>query len=38
MKAEYILMFVGTPVTLLLMGLATFIVIRLDKPKVKRKP
>ena len=38
MRPEYILMFVGTPVTLLLMGVATFIVIRLDRPKEKRKP
>ncbi len=38
MRPEYLWMFVGTPVTMLLMGIGTFIIIHLDeRPKKKRK-
>ena len=38
MKSELIWMFVGAPVTALLMGVGTFVIIHLDeRPKKKRK-
>ena len=39
MRPEYIGLFVGLPLTVLAMGIGTFVIIWLDeRPKKKRKP
>ena len=37
MRPELIWMFVGAPLTVLAMGIGTFVIIHLDGPKKKRK-
>ena len=37
MRPEYIALFVGLPLTMLAMGVGTFVIIHLDRPRKKRK-